>query len=133
VFIALPLLGYTSDLDIIFVNTSIFAFAWSGGTFGASILISSSLYSAHVVMLMDVLLTFFSGIFFLISRVYGFFEVLQYANPLFYILSANAYIIASTMDNGCCGAKQHPGECASGNRIMELDEITEFSSLAAQG
>jgi len=26
VFIALPLLGYTSDLDIIFVNTSIFAF-----------------------------------------------------------------------------------------------------------
>ena len=132
VFIAMPVLGYTSDLDILFINTAIFGFAWSGATFGASISNPSSLYSAHVIMIMDVLLTFFSGVFFLMSRLYGFFKVLHYFNPLFYILSANAYILAYTMDNGC-GAKQHPGECASGHRIMELDEITQFTSLFAQG
>ena len=125
-------MGFTTDLDMIFVTTSVFGFSWSAATFGASLMQSSSLYSAHVVMIMDVLLTFFSGAFFLMERLYLVFEVLHYVNPLFYTLSAVSYVIASGLNNGC-GQLQIPGECASGRYILNMAQIAPFSSLAAQG
>ena len=132
--VAIPLLGFpVSKLDVIFMNTAVFGFAWTSATFGASIMISSSFYSAHVIVIMDLLMVFFCGVFFYISRVYSIFKVLHYMNPLFYILSANTYVFGTHMLESGCGEKQHPGECATGTRILEMDDITPFTSLTAQG
>eukprot|EP00979_Chaetoceros_neogracilis_P013437 scaffold3835_cov295-Chaetoceros_neogracile.AAC.6 len=54
----IPLLGFsTVKLVIRFMNAAIFGFAWTGVTFGAAIMVASSFYSSHVVLVMNILIT----------------------------------------------------------------------------
>lgn len=134
IFIAIPVLGFSAErLDILFVNTAIFGFAWTGMTFGTAIMVSSPFYSSHAVLVMDLMMVFFCGIFFFMSKIYYVFKLVHYLNPLFYTLSANSFVLATYMLKTGCKDKQHPGECASGPRILEMDDITPFTSLTAQG
>jgi len=132
VFIFLPILGLPlRDSLSIFVTCSVFGFGWIGFTFAASFICPVAYY-AHLLMVLNMYCAFFSGVFFIWSRLYGFFKVLHYFNPLFYTLSAMSYTFLNNVDTGC-SETQHPGECASGTRLLEMAEVVPFSSLGAQG
>ena len=132
IFVTNPIIGYTADLDMIFTTMALFIFSWSAITFAVAIAQSSSLYSSHIVMIMDVFMVFFSGPYFFFDNIYGIFKAIHYICPNFYSSSAVAYVVALSMDNGC-GPTQFPGECASGRDILSMAEIQPFSIALAQG
>lgn len=132
VFIALPLQGFSfSHIDIILINTIMFGFTWTGATFGVLLLVPPT-YASHLLMIMNVCMMFLSGVFFYMSRIYGVFQVMHYFNPLFYILAASAGVVGINMLDSGCSETQHPGECASGLRILEMADVISMSSLVAQ-
>lgn len=132
VFISLPLMDlFGSTIDVVFVNTAVFAATWTGSTFALATIVPPA-FVAHNVMLLDVYGIFLSGLFSLWSQSYRFTRGLQYLNPLFYMVSANSGLLVMEYDSGC-GKRSHPGLCATPRHILDTNEIQAFSALEAQG
>ena len=132
VFICLPLLGLPLNNSLtVFVTCALFGFSWAGMSFAVAFLYPRA-YTAHIIMFLDMFAAFFSGVFFLWSRLHQVFKVFHYANPLFYTLSAISYMVLNSVDTGC-NETQHPGECASGTRLLEMADVVPCSGLRAQG
>jgi energy-coupling factor transporter ATP-binding protein EcfA2 len=130
--VGLPLMGlFTNTSDIIFVNTSLYGSIWTFASFGTSLALPVA-FGAHAVMLLDVYAIFFSGIFSLYSMAYAIIRVLQYINPLFYVVASNAALLVQQFDPGC-GATDHPGICAQPEAILEMNQIRSWTSLETQG
>eukprot|EP00977_Amphora_coffeiformis_P008516 scaffold1924_cov218-Amphora_coffeaeformis.AAC.8 len=124
-----PLLGLWGDyIDIVFMNTVVFATAWTFATYLVNLV--PQVGSLTVVGL-DVFAIFFSGVFSLYSATSGFVRFLQAVNPLYYITMANAALLIETFDTGC-GDTAHPGFCATSKAILDMTEIQSVSSLGAQ-
>ena len=62
---------------------------------------------------------------------YDLFKGFSYINPLFHVVSANIYQALSPLDTGC-PAVAHPGECASFERLLEMEEIQYVPPLQSQ-
>jgi ABC-type multidrug transport system ATPase subunit len=132
VFIFLPMLELPLDNSLmVFVTCAMFGFSWAGLTFAVAFICPRA-YTAHTLMVLDMFAAFNSGVFFIWSSLYQVLKVFHYANPLFYTLSAISYMVLNSVDTGCSDT-QHPGECASGTRLLELADVVQCSGLRAQG
>jgi hypothetical protein len=133
-FVTLPIANIISDpltLDVLFVNTTIYAWTWTVTTFAAAHLPPTG-FASHSVMILDSVATYLCGTFFLWSRLYGFVRWMHYLNPLFYMASANAILLTNSLDSQC-GEKDFPGQCANSDMLLEMTEVQEITSLEAQG
>lgn len=85
-----------------------------------------------VLMLINTFCLFTCGIFFPWNSLNGFFRLLHYVTPLFYV-STSSNILTYSEFNAGCGPLDHPGTCASNLELKDLLELQDISTLGAQG